>query len=607
MHGRGRRLVQGALVLLALLAVLAWASAALGAGANPPEVTTEAAATVTKTTATLSGTVNPKGVAVTSCEFRYGTSPGSLSSSAECTPKPGSGLISEAVSAEVMVLSPNTTCHLQVLATGEEGTGEGSTVSFKTIANATVASTGKAGEVKLTSAVLAGSVNPEGASVTKCEFKYGTTAGSLGLTAPCSPAPGSGTAPEAVAAQVTKLTPGTTYHFELIATGEGGEGAGKEEEFTTPASGLAVVTGKAASVTRTTAKLTGTVNPGGSPVTECEFEYGTTAGSPEATIPCSALPGAGTEDVAVSAEITESTPLQPNTTYYFKLVAENEAGTPVEGTEEHFTTLPNRPRVDTGAASGVGQGSATVSGTVNPEGAELISCTFEYGTAPSQLGTSVPCSSLPPAGASPVGVSATLAGLSPGTTYYYRLVAENAGEEGAGSEGSFTTAAAPSPSPTPTPTVTPTPTPTPTPKGPEPARPPVVSSLNESNSVFRVGRSSTAPGGRISRVSPTGTVFSFALDQPAVVGVVFIHEESGHLIGKHCVVGRGGRGKPACVHTSLAMTLGRRALYGLNKLPFTGRVRGKALRPGAYRATFTAESLAGASSPATISFRVVAH
>ena len=135
----------------------------------------------------------------------------------------------------------------------------------------------------------------------------------------------------------------------------------------------------------------------------------------------------------------------------------------------------------------------------------------------------------------------------------------------------------------------------------------MVSSLNESNPVFRVGRASTAPGGRISRVSPTGTVFSFVLDQPAVVGVVFIREESGHLLGKHCVVGRGGRGKPACVHTSVAMTLGRRALYGLNKLPFTGRVRGKALRPGAYRATFTAESLAGGSSPATISFRVVAH
>ncbi len=146
-----------------------------------------------------------------------------------------------------------------------------------------------------------------------------------------------------------------------------------------------------------------------------------------------------------------------------------------------------------------------------------------------------------------------------------------------------------------------------TPKGPEPARPPVISSLSESNSVFRVGRSSTAPAGRISRASPTGTVFSFVLDQPAVVTVAFIREESGHRIGKSCVVGRRGAGKPACVRTYVAMMLGRRSRNGLNRLLFTGRVRGRALHPGAYRATFTGESLAGSSTPSTISFRVVAH
>ncbi|HTY96537.1 MAG TPA: fibronectin type III domain-containing protein, partial [Solirubrobacteraceae bacterium] len=299
MHGCGRWLVPRALVVLAVLGVLGSVSAALAdSGPKPPEVTTEQSLPVTKTTAVLNGMVNPRGVAVTSCEFKYGTSPGSLSSSAPCAPRPGAGSAPEAVSAEVTGLSPNTTYYVQVVASGEEGTAEGSTVSFKTIANAPVASTGEAGEVKLTSAVLAGSVNPEGASVTKCEFKYGTTAGSLGSVAACSPPPGSGTAPEAVTAQLTELSPGTTYHFELLAAGEGGETTGKEEEFTTPANGLVVVTGEALSVTRTTAKLTGTVNPGGSQVTECEFEYGTTAGSPEARVPCSALPGAGTEAVA---------------------------------------------------------------------------------------------------------------------------------------------------------------------------------------------------------------------------------------------------------------------------------------------------------------------
>ena len=145
------------------------------------------------------------------------------------------------------------------------------------------------------------------------------------------------------------------------------------------------------------------------------------------------------------------------------------------------------------------------------------------------------------------------------------------------------------------------------PKAPNRREPPVISSLSESNPVFRVGRSSTAPGGRISRVSPIGTVFSFVLDQPAVVSMAFIREESGHLIGKSCVVGRRGAGKPACVRSHVAMMLGRRARNGLNRLLFTGRVRGKALRPGAYRATFIAASLAGSSTASTISFRVVPH
>jgi hypothetical protein len=38
---------------------------------------------------------------------------------------------------------------------------------------------------------------------------------------------------------------------------------------------------------------------------------------------------------------------------------------------------------------------------------------------------------------------------------------------------------------------------------------------------------------------------------------------------------------------------------------FGGRVRGKALGPGRYQATFTAVDSAGASSPKTLSFTIV--
>ena len=46
---------------------------------------------------------------------------------------------------------------------------------------------------------------------------------------------------------------------------------------------------------------------------------------------------------------------------------------------------------------------------------------------------------------------------------------------------------------------------------------------------------------------------------------------------------------------------------GFNKLPFSGRIRGKPLKPGDYRAVFTATSAGGTSDPKTLSFRLVAR
>jgi hypothetical protein len=77
--------------------------------------------------------------------------------------------------------------------------------------------------------------------------------------------------------------------------------------------------------------------------------------------------------------------------------------------------------------------SATLSGSVNPEGSEVTDCHFEYGRFtfmgrgeqhPS-FEASVPCSALPGAGSSPVGVSAVATGLTNGDAYVFRIVATN--------------------------------------------------------------------------------------------------------------------------------------------------------------------------------------
>ncbi len=69
--------------------------------------------------------------------------------------------------------------------------------------------------------------------------------------------------------------------------------------------------------------------------------------------------------------------------------------------------------------------SATFSGTVNPEGHEVSSLEFEYGTSTSYGSTAVLNAAQVGSGTSSVSVTANVTGLLPDTLYYYRLVATN--------------------------------------------------------------------------------------------------------------------------------------------------------------------------------------
>jgi virginiamycin B lyase len=86
--------------------------------------------------------------------------------------------------------------------------------------------------------------------------------------------------------------------------------------------------------TTTSARLNGSVNPNGSEVSECVFEYGTTEayGQSEA---CSPAPGSGYSAVAVSASLTK---LAADTTYHYRVSATNAFGTS-HGADETLTTL----------------------------------------------------------------------------------------------------------------------------------------------------------------------------------------------------------------------------------------------------------------------------
>ena len=130
---------------------------------------------------------------------------------------------------------------------------------------------------------------------------------------------------------------------------------------------------------------------------------------------------------------------------------------------------------------------------------------------------------------------------------------------------------------------------------------PTISRLAETNAVFAVARTSTPLQGRTASAShKRGTVFSFRLDQPATVTVVISDKRQVPRAPQPRT-----RGKSRCSET--VATLTRSAHAGVNKLPFSGRIRGRPLKPGDYRAVFAATNASGSSDPRTLRFRIVAR
>jgi phosphodiesterase/alkaline phosphatase D-like protein len=286
-----------------------------------------------------------------------------------------------------------------------------------------------------TGAVLNGTVNPNGAQ-TQYAFQWGPTAGYGHETALSSA--GAGSATEPIAATLSGLAPGSTYHFRTIAISSAGVSVGADQSLTTtgvapaPSTPPTAATGAASTIGPTSATLRGTINPKGQ-ATTYYFEYGTTADYGFETAAVSG--GSGTSDKSVSARITG---LIPGTGYHFRVVAVSAGGTTLGADSTLATFSP--PGVLTGAASNVHDSFLTLNGTVNPQG-HSTTYYFQFGT------TTAYGLQTPPAGAGSgaenVAVHADIAGLMPGATYHYRLVARSSGGTSLGLDRTVRTSGAP--------------------------------------------------------------------------------------------------------------------------------------------------------------------
>src|SRR5439155_216328 len=250
---------------------------------------------------------------------------------------------------------------------------------------------------------------PNGLSTT-WYFQYGTSTNYGSQTG--SSNAGSGTTSTNVSASLDGLSPGTTYHYRLVATNSSGTTQGADAVLTTSgAPAPTAVTGAASAVTPTGATLNGSVNPNGRPTT-WHFEYGTSTGYGSTTTAQNA--GSGTSPVNVSAPVSG---LTTGPTYHFRLVATNATGTSV-GADQSFAT-EGPPAVTTGSAQNVSTSSATLTGSVDPRN-HSTSWYFEYGTSTS-YGTRT-ATQTASADSGNRGVSVGIGGLAVGAADHYRLV-----------------------------------------------------------------------------------------------------------------------------------------------------------------------------------------
>ena len=199
------------------------------AGVVLPTVSTSAASSITSTTATLNGTVNPNGVATTTW-FEWGTSTTLATYSATPTQSIGKGSSSVSISAALTGLVLGSTYNYRAVGQDSAGTVRGNIVSFKTSAPLPTVITNPPTNISATSATLSCIANANGDS-TNVWFEWGTDPNMTTFNTTPAQSIGSGTSISTVTAKIV-TNPNTSYLYRAVAQNSSGAVKGSIFNFT---------------------------------------------------------------------------------------------------------------------------------------------------------------------------------------------------------------------------------------------------------------------------------------------------------------------------------------------------------------------------------------
>jgi hypothetical protein len=317
--------------------------------------------------------------------------------------------------------------HFRISATNELGTTVGGDKQFTTLPAVGSLETKPATSIDQEDITLNAKFAGNGED-TSYYFEYGLTP-SYGKTTDETDAGEPNVATE-VSSEITDYEAYETYHYRVVAKNPYGTTYGEDMTFDTEPALVPDVAGtQSDNVTPTSATLEAMVNPNRW-LTVYAFEYGTTEAYGESTEISHPI-GSDKTFHPVSSQISG---LAPGTEYHYRVVAINFTG-PAHGPDMTFTT-PDVPRIGATSSSGVGQTVAHLATAVDPK-LSPTTVMFEYGITGAYGKQTTPASIGGGAGEQPTG--ADLAGLEPGTTYHFRVVASNEWGTTTGADQTFAT------------------------------------------------------------------------------------------------------------------------------------------------------------------------